>query len=185
MASNATPPPAPNSCATGGCCTGQTLAYLLIRVVLGVMLIMAGVDKFKSSEAPYSYSVNNWYNEYNEDGEKVKDGKWLNISKPVYEFGGFNNAALWTERGANFLSHAFKAYAYALPWAMIFVGFFIFIGFMNRISLLLGGGIWFSLAFGQMCLPDNQYVSLLINYTFFYIIALALVKYNRCAVTRF
>jgi hypothetical protein len=150
---------------------------------------MAGLDKFKSSEAPYSYSWTNWYDEHNEAGEFVKNGKWVNISKPVYEFGGFNNPNLYpfglAERGANFASHCFKAYAYALPWAMIFVGFFIAIGFMNRISLLLGGGIWFSLAFGQMCLPDNQFVSLLMNYTFFYIIALALVKYNRFAVTRF
>jgi hypothetical protein len=65
------------------------------------------------------------------------------------------------------------------------VGLFILIGFLNRLSLFLGGGIWLSLAIGQMTLPDNPTVWMLTTYTLFYVVALALAKYNRFAVTRF
>jgi hypothetical protein len=36
-----------------------------------------------------------------------------------------------------------------------------------------------------MTLPDNPTVSMLVQYTMYYVIALALVKYNRFALTRF
>ena len=188
MASPPVPPvPAASSSSLsgGGCCCGQSLAFLLLRVGLGIMLLLAGVEKFKSPASPYNYSFNYWHDTYNSEGQVEKPGKWVNVAKPVFEFGGFNNQAVYGEKVVNFFTHVFKAYAMALPYAMIVVGFFILIGFLNRISLLLGGGIWLSLAMGQMTLADNPTVWMLMNYTFFYAAALALVKHNRWAVTRF
>jgi hypothetical protein len=79
----------------------------------------------------------------------------------------------------------FYLYAQGLPYAMIAIGLAILVGFLNRLSLLAGGAIWLSLAAGQMTLPDNPTVSMLVQYTMYYVIALALVKYNRFALTRF
>jgi len=149
------------------------------------MLLLAGVEKFKSPQAPYSYSFANWHDKKNDKGEVVEYGKWLNVAKPVFEFGGFNNTEVFGKQGVNLISHLFRIYALALPYAMIGVGIFILIGFLNRLSLFLGGGIWLSLAMGQMTLPDNPTVWMLMTYTFFYAGALALVKYNRCGITRF
>ena len=184
-----TAPPVPtassSSASCGSCCCAQSLAYLLLRVGLGVLLLLYGVEKFKSPAPPYHYSFNYWHDTYNSEGQVEKSGKWVNVAKPVFEFGGFNNPAVYGEKGVNFLTHVFKAYALALPYLMIAVGFFILIGFLNRISLLLGGGIWLSLAMGQMTLPDSATVQLLMNFTLYYVVALALVKYNRWGLTRF
>ena len=68
---------------------------------------------------------------------------------------------------------------------MVISGAMILFGFLNRIGLFLGGAIWFSLAAGQMLLPDNYTVFLLSQYTLTVAVALALVKYNRFAITRF
>lgn len=187
MAAPATPPPVAftPSTVTGGCCCGASLAYLLLRVLLGCLLLLAGVEKFKSTAKPYTYAWTNWHDKKNDAGEVVEYGKWQNVAKPVFEFGGFNNTAVYGERGVNFLTHVFKGYALMLPYAMIGVGLFILIGFLNRLSLFLGGGIWLSLAVGQMTLPDNSTVQMLVTYTLYYAVALALVKFNRFAVTRF
>ena len=187
MAPPATPPipAASTSSASSGCSCGQSLAYLVLRVGLGLMLILIGVEKFKSPESPYSYSWTNWHDKTNDAGEVVAFGKWLNVAKPVFEYGGFNNTAVYGESTVNMFSHVFKGYALALPYAMILVGFFILIGFLNRISLFLGAGIWLSMALGQMTLIDNGTVQMLMNYTMYYVIALALVKYNRFGVTRY
>ena len=185
MASNATPPPAPAASSSCGCCSGQTLAYLILRVLLGMMLLLSGVEKFKSPASPYHYKWTYWHDKTNDAGEVVEFGKWRNVAKPVFDFGGFNNTAVYGEKTVNFFSHIFKAFAQVLPYAMIAIGICILIGFLNRISLFLGAGIWLSLALGQMTLPDNPTVWMLSNFTVFYVAALALVKYNRFAITRF
>jgi hypothetical protein len=156
-----------------------------MRVMLGMMLIMAGVDKFKSPAPPYHYKFEYWHDKYNEAGELVDYGKWRNVAKPVFEFGGFNNTEVYGVKGVNFLSHMFRLYAITLPYAMLGVGLCILVGFLNRLFLFLGGAIWMSLAIGQMTLPDNPTVWMLTTYTAFYVIALALAKHNRFALTRF
>ena len=178
-------PPAPSPTVTGGCCCGQSLAYLLLRVGLGLMLLLTGAEKFKSPLPPYSYSFANWHDKKNDKGEVVEYGKWLNVAKPVFEFGGFNNTEIFGKQGVNLLSHLFRTYAVGLPYAMVGVGLLILLGFLNRLSIFLGGGIWLSLAAGQMTLPDNATVWMLMSYTFFHAVALALVKFNRFGLTRF
>ena len=42
-----------------------------------------------------------------------------------------------------------------------------------------------SLAAGQMLLPDNPTVFMLSQYTLMVVVALALVRYNRFAITRY
>lgn len=186
------------------CCSEKTLAYLVLRLLLGTMLLLAGMEKFKSSDSPYSYSWANWHDQVDEkSGEVIKAGRWLTVAKPVYEFGGFNNPDVFQfgtfmdgtsktgapikggERISNFISWVFFAYAKYLPYLMLISGSMILFGFFNRIGLFLGGAIWFSLASGQMLLPDNPTVLMLSQYTLMMAVALALVKYNRFAITRF
>jgi hypothetical protein len=178
-------PAAPPPSVTGRCCCGQSLAYLLLRVGLGVLLLLTGIEKFKSPQSPYHYSFDYWHDKKNPAGEVVDPGRWLTVAKPVFEFGGFNNPQVFGEKGVNFLSHVFKTYALGLPYAMLGVGLFIFLGFLNRLSLFLGGAIWLSLAMGQMTLPDNFMVQMLMTFTMYHVIALALAKYNRYCITRF
>lgn len=197
------------------CCSEKTLAYLLLRLLLGSMLLLAGIEKFKSYDSPYSYSADNWHDlhEVDENGKSKKDadgepiiaraGRWLTVAKPIFEFGGFNNPDVFQvgtfldgtrqdgslikggERISNFVSKIFFFFAKGLPYLMIASGVMILFGFLNRVGLFLGGVIWFSLAAGQMILPDNPTVFMLSQYTLMVALALALVKHNRFAITRF
>ena len=185
------------------CCSEKTLAYLLLRLLLGTMLLLAGIEKFKSPDSPYNYKFSNWHNEVDpKTGEVIKLGRWWPIVKVVYESGGLNNAEVFQlgtfldskqkdgtilkggEKISNFLSWTFFYYGQLLPYLMVASGAMILFGFLNRLGLFLGGAIWFSLASGQMLLPDNPTVMLLSQYTVMVAVALALVKYNRFAITR-
>lgn len=189
--------------------SGKTVAYLILRVLVGMLLVMAGADKFKSSEAPYNYSFSYWHDEKDPvTHEVIKAGRWLTVGKTVYTFGGFNNADLFQfgsfldgqvlnketgnmepikggTRITNFLSWIFYYYSQGLPYLMLASGAMILLGLFNRLGLLIGGFIWVSLAIGQATLPDNQYVSLLSNYTLMVAVAAATLKHNRFAITRF
>lgn len=202
-APNSSPNPEPSLRDHRPCCSEKTLAYLVLRLLLGTMLLLAGVEKFKSSDSPYFYSFKNWHDDKDASGEVIKQGRWWPIVKVIYESGGLNNPEVFqfgtfldgtTKKGApikggerisNFLSHVFFFYGQLLPYLMMLSGSMILFGFLNRIGLFLGGAIWFSLAAGQMLLPDNPTVFMLSHYTLMMAVALALVKYNRFSITRF
>lgn len=180
-------PPAPAAPSTGvscGCCSAQTLAYLFLRLMVAMLLILSGLEKFKSAAPPYTYSVKNWHGVV-EDGQVVEGGRWLPVAKVIFENSGLNNEAYLGEKLSRTIGWSFYFYTQALPWAMLALGTAILLGFLNRISLFLGACLWLSLAAGQAMLPDHPTVILLCNYAFFTVAALALVRYNRCAITRF
>jgi hypothetical protein len=207
MATDATTPSSSPDSSKGDCrpcCSEKTLAYLILRVLLGLLLLLTAADKFKSADSPYYYSFKNWHDEVDaKSGEVIKAGRWLNVAKPVYEFGGLNNPEVFQwgtfldktmpdksikkggERISNFIGWVFRAYGLTLPYLMITAGVMVLFGFLNRVGLFLGGGIWMSLAIGQMLLPDNPTVLMLSQYTLMTAVALALVKYNRFSITRF
>ncbi len=184
MAASTSPPPEAKP-VKPSCDCGLALAYLLARLLLGMLLLTAGLDKFKSPTSPYKYSPTYWHDTVNDQGDVVQRGKWWSIASAVYTNGGFDNEEVFTPVGAKTMSHVFRYYALGLPYAMIATGLFILIGFWNRLFIFLGGLVWFSLAAGQMFLPDNPTVLMLSIYTMFHVVAIALAKYNRFALTRF
>lgn len=184
MASPTSPVPAASSSVSSGCCSAQTLAYLFLRLMIAMILILAGLEKFKSGTQPYTYSLRNYHGVI-QDGEVVEPGRWLPIVKVIFENSGLNNEAFFGEKLSRTMGWMFYFYGQVLPYAMLTIGVFILLGFLNRISLVLGACIWLSLAAGQAMLPANETVIMLLNYAFFNATALALVRYNRFAVTRF
>lgn len=152
--------------------------------MVAMILILAGLEKFKSKAQPYTYSMRNWHGVI-EDGNIVEEGRWLTTVKVVFENSGLNNESFFGERLSRTIGWMFYFYGTVLPWAMLALGVAILLGLLNRISLFLAACLWFSLAAGQAMLPDNPTVLLLCNYAFFTIAALALVKHNRFAITRF
>ncbi len=180
-------PPAPAAPATDiscGCCSAQTLAYLFLRLMISMILIFAGLEKFKSATPPYTYSLRNWHGIV-ENGEIVEAGRWWPTAKTIFEQSGLNNEAYFGERLSRTLGWLFYYHTQLLPYAMLALGVCIFLGFLNRICLFLAACLWLSLAAGLAMLPDNPGVMLVLNYAFFTIAALALVRYNRLAITRF
>jgi hypothetical protein len=151
--------------------------------MIALILILAGIEKFKSGAPPYTYSRQNWHGTV-VNGEVIDGGRWLPIAKTVFEKAGLNNEEFFGAKVSRTVGWGFYLYMQALPYAMIVSGFFILIGFLNRVFLIISAGIWLSLACGQAMLPDNPTAMMLFNYAFFSIFALAFLKYNRCAVTR-
>ena len=185
MASTNPPVPAASSTiAPCGSCSAQTLSYLFLRLMISMSLILAGLEKFKSPTPPFTYSLRNWHGVV-ENGEIVESGRWLGIAKTIFENSGLNNEAYFGAEVSRTIGWSFYFYVQVLPYAMLALGVAIFLGFLNRISMVLGSCLWLSLAAGQMMLPDNATALMLLNYAFFTIVALALVRYNRFAITRF
>lgn len=172
----------------------KAFAYLVMRLLLGLLLICAGAEKFKSPETPYFFDRRNWHGEKNPVTGLYEGGRWGSVAKPVFDYSGFNNVDNYPKFlqkpgkeghiGPNTVSRVFYYFAHLLPYLMIGSGILIFIGLFNRLALTLGGLIWMSLAVGQAMLPDNATVMMLSLYTLYHAVALALVRNNRYAITR-
>jgi hypothetical protein len=78
-----------------------------------------------------------------------------------------------------------KPFLLALPYAMLLAGLLILLGLLNRVAWWLAGLIWFSLAVGQMLLPDEGTIQWLGLYVFMCALALCLVEHNRVRITKF
>lgn len=152
--------------------------------MIAMILIFAGLEKFKSATPPYTYSTSNWHGVV-QNGEIIEAGRWLPIAKVVFDNTGLNNEAYLGAKPSRAIGWGFYYYMQVLPYAMLALGVAILLGFLNRVSLVLAACLWLSLAVGQMMLPDNATALMLLNYAFFTIAALALVRYNRFAITRF
>jgi len=183
MASPNPPVPAASSSVSCGCCSAQTLAYLFLRLMLAMLLLLNGLEKFKSGTPPYTYSTQNWHGVV-ENGQIVEAGRWWPVAKVVFDNSGLNNEAYLGERVSRTIGWSFYLYMQVLPYAMLALGMAILLGFLNRVALVLAACLWLSLAAGQMMLPNQFYATMLLNYAFFTAAALALVKYNRFAITR-
>ena len=136
-----------------------TLAYWLLRLWLGLRLLLSGVEKFKT-EGKLEYKFSNYYDVF------------VKKTAPVMA----DNTLL--------PEIAVKSFLLPLGYLMIAAGFFILIGFLNRLSLLLGGLIFVSLSFGMMLLPDPHQTLDLGLYVALFAGALALVKHNKLGLTR-
>jgi len=135
-----------------------TLAYFLLRLWLGLLLLTSGIAKFKvRGEQTYNLEAYNGY-----------------VSK-VGEL-------IWTE---TFMTEwMVKGYMYVLGPVMILSGIMILLGVLSRGALFVGGAIFVSLSIGMMLLPDpGQTLELGLHLALF-VGALCLVRYNRLAITK-
>jgi uncharacterized membrane protein YphA (DoxX/SURF4 family) len=139
-------------------CYEGALGALLVRVFIGMILLFAGVDKFKSPDSPTVYAQSYWYG--TKEQQEQGSSRMVKIVSLPYQQGGLDNPAnLWgSKKLSNFFGNVFWAFGYALPWLMLGAGFLILVGLFTRTALALGGIIWLALAVGQALLPDWAYV---------------------------
>lgn len=134
---------------------GEAWACLLLRLWVGMRLLFAGLTKWKSGA-----------NEFKAEAMQTKMdaiSEQMATNTPI-------------PRGMT------DAFANTLPYALVIVGALIIVGLFTRLSLIAGGFIFLSLAFGLMMLPDDTQsifrgieIGLLAG-------ALALSRYNVLAV---
>ncbi len=191
--SSAKPEPAERPAPKKSCCAWSdlTVAAILLRICAAMLLILSGVDKFKSG-APCTYSTDNYYGTPADLANPKYVPKMVKIVNVVYANSGLDNPNNFTafgkensEKIANAFGWSFYRFGQALPWLMIVSGVLILVGLLNRVGHFVGGMVWLSLIIGQLFLPDIETVVRLLVIFVVSVGALALQKHNRFCLTRF
>jgi hypothetical protein len=176
MADQSTPPAIPEKPAATA--LNLTAVYLVLRLFMGFRLALSGLEKMgyfvgKGTATPgEAMRLTQWMGPSGITGElPYGDGKMANIAKAMTEYTTLPKVLI-------------QAFLVPLPYLMLVTGVLILVGLLNRFAWWVAGLIWFSLAFGQMLLPDEGTVQQLGLYLFMCAIALVLVDHNRIRITR-
>jgi hypothetical protein len=167
-----------------------TFAFWLLRLFMGMRLIMSALEKMGYFVGKGTATVSDalkWEVWFGRSGLGTKvevDGKeeLLNM--------GFGDGKMWPIAKA-MLDYSMlpakmiQPFMIGLPYAMLVSGLLILLGLFNRLGWFLAGLIWFSLAFGQMLLPDEGTVQQLGLYIFVCALALTMINHNRIRLTKF
>jgi hypothetical protein len=187
-ASSTSPPPPPSD--NSVCCPALnlTLAFLLLRLFMGMRLVLSGLEKM-------GYLVGKGTTTFKETltlkalGDALSQKAWFGEGGLAANE-GFGDGRMWNV-GKAMLDNSLlpewmiKPFLICLPYAMLLSGLMILLGLLNRAAWWLAGLIWFSLAFGQMLLPDEQTIQWLGLYVFVCALALSIVEHNRIRITKF
>lgn len=156
-----------------------TAAFIILRLFMGFRLTLSGLEKLgfwvgkgstplgdalamKAYAGPGGWAAN----------EGLGDGRAYNIAKPMLDY-------------TNLHPKLVQAFILPLPYFMLVAGLLILLGLLNRFAWWFAGFIWFSLAFGQMLLPDENWVVALGLYVFMCAFALVIIDHNRLRITKF
>ena len=132
-----------------------TLAYLALRLYVGLQVLLAGVDKFMSDGQFGGIAA------YKANMMRMADG-----------IAGGSLMSTWMTR----------PYALVLPWVLLLCGIAILAGIKNRIALFIAALTYVSLSIGlAMVREDVWQLGIYLGLT---VAALCLNKYNRFALLK-
>lgn len=131
-----------------------TLAFLLLRLFLGLRTLIAGLEKF---EANKSFSFSN----YSENMDR--------IAKAIAQYSIIPG---W----------ATQMFAMSLGFLLVAFGAAILLGIKTRTALFLGGLVYVGLGFGLMAVQEGEGVAWIGMQVLMFAVALTLVKNNRFAL---
>jgi uncharacterized membrane protein YphA (DoxX/SURF4 family) len=143
--------------------SGHTYALFLLRAFMGMRLFMSGKEKICFEKTVFKLDLAGW---------TAEGGKAEKIGQVMVDYAGMDMKLI-------------KLFMIPLPFMMIATGVCIMLGLLNRLAWWGAGMIWFSLAIGQMMLPDEQTINYLGQYTIMCVLALAWLKHNKLAITKF
>ncbi len=159
----------------------KMLAAWLVRIAAATVLLLSGMDKFKSASAPYNYSLENYYGTPAEQQEG-KSPKWSKIVNVVFSNSGLDNGDQLPVGIVNFNSNLFAAFGKALPWMFLLSGALIAIGFLRNLGYFLGGLTFLSLFAGQCMLPDTEYMLFLLTFAGINVAGLFIAHHDKLTV---
>ena len=137
--------------------SNKTIAFLLLRLFLGLLFVMAFIGKLKTEAGNYSLA------------------NLAVVSQSILENFDKNT----------FLPRLMLVpYCYALPWVEIIVGIALLLGIKTRCALTVFGLTMVSLCFGMLLLKQSDVVANNSFYLFLGVFALYLSPYNRFSLTR-
>jgi hypothetical protein len=155
-----------------------TAAFIVLRLFMGFRLVLSGLEKMgyfvaKGTASPEeAFRLTQWFGPSGITSElPYGDGKMANIAKAMTDYTTLPKVMI-------------QAFLIPLPYVMLVTGFLILIGLLNRFAWWMAGLIWFSLALGQMLLPDEATVQHLGVYLLMCAVALIIIDHNRLRLTR-
>jgi len=131
-----------------------TLAFLLLRLFIGLRTLFAGVEKFELSG---TWSFGSYY---------------TNMSKMAAGITANSVLPLWMT----------KSFALPLGYLLIVLGLAVLLGLKTRVSLFATGLLYTGLAFGLMAVQSLDGVAWIAVYVGMTAGALVLVRHNRFAL---
>ncbi len=131
-----------------------TAAFILLRLFLGLRTLLAGVEKFESKG---TYSAENYS---------------ANMQHMAQGITGASFLPLWMTTN----------FALFLGYALLVLGAALLLGLKTRVTLFLAGLVYVGLAFGLMCVQEQEGIAWLGVHVALIAGALALVRHNRFAL---
>lgn len=158
---------------------GASLAFLLLRLWLGVRSLLTGVEKFAGTETVQRPLLD-------EFGDPDISGAMVNVKEKVYGFDHYHGLpeALYEKFAAEPLMPVWvlNLYSGLLGPVLLLLGVALIIGALPRISLAVSGLVYTSLSVGLILLNESGGVAWLATHMLLIALALVLVRYNRFAV---
>lgn len=136
--------------------SAETWAFLSLRLFLGLRFLLAGLSKFQSEQG---YSFSHYY-------DIVTKGM----------LGGFAST--------NIPTFLLVPYIYSIAYVEIILGLLLLLGVKTKYVLALFGLTFVSLAFGKMCMGDNQTVTAIGVHIMITSAALYFVRHNKLELLR-
>ncbi len=161
--------------------TGQSLAFLSLRLWLGSRALVTGLEK-------YSAKITVQEPLLDAAGQPDLSGAMVDVEKKIYGLKYYHALpdTLQTKFAAEPLLPGFFCtpfYALLGP-ALIILGVLLLAGVANRLTLFAMAGLYASLTFGLMLIGQDAGVSWLAIHVGLVALALTLVDHNRFAITR-
>ena len=166
----------------GGEECNQSLAFLVLRLWLGVRALLAGIEKFgayKTVQKPLIDPAT---------GQPDASGLMVNADVKFYSVTNYSGVpASLKDRFANeplLPKFALTSFDHLLGPLFILTGIMLLIGLGTRLSLLVQGLIYVALTIGLILIKQEDGVSWLGIHIGLVALALMLVKYNKFALLK-
>ncbi len=168
-------------CSCPGAC-GQTLAFGILRLWLGVRALLTGIEKFGAYQNVQVPLLDP------NTGQPDASGVLVNVSVKYYSF--TNYAGVPGSLKDRFVHEpllpgfALNGFDHFLGPAFILSGIMLLLGLGTRISLFIQGLIYVALTCGLILIHQDDGISWLGIHVALVAFALTLVKYNRFALIK-
>ncbi len=160
---------------------GRTLAFLSLRLWLGLRALITGVEKFSARITIQEPLLG-------ADGKADPSGAIIEIERKVYGLSHYNALpdSLRTKFAEEPLLPAFlmSPFCAVLGPALIILGLFLLVGVASRFALFAMGVLYTVLTVGLMLIGQDAGVSWLAIHVGLVALALSLADANRYTVTR-
>jgi thiosulfate dehydrogenase (quinone) large subunit len=161
--------------------TGSTLAFLVLRLWLGLRSLVTGIEKFSDVRTVQEPLLD-------ATGNPDPSGAVVEVQHKFYGFSAYRaipdslrDKFAQEPMLPNFLTTPFYA---VLGWALIIFGITLLIGAFTRVSLFVMGILYVALTIGLILIKQDAGVSWLAIHIALVAYALSLSKHNRFAITR-